>query len=405
MSLKEYDDLWKEVQENGHYRSMEVVHPHQNKRPIIRIWDITSTSEFEERQNTISLNKEWIGENTVYWRRLIRVKVYHCFECRTYPFGYEQVKLKVRLISYTKQHLVLLRTKLWYQEHVRQTSEAEWAELAAHTYAYIHPDNSYLSDWTICSLHDCKDRWYCKFDHNDLCYNLPVYVSSGLDTQSWLEALITLKRKPRFVIFNIWIWFTFTSFVALLTYQTSPTEDLADRLAIAVGIIFVQMQLKIQSAVKTPRMPFTTALDFQMWISVLLVASQAVTQVLSVAKFIREELEEDLQKLREKEMKELNETLFQANLAIVVVVNILTYGIAKCFQYEKRKTIEKDVKSFFSFKKYELNVQPPSVKLAGYYKGQALRITNQELINRIGREKTEYGFFERKCKCCMFFKY
>jgi len=50
------------------------VHPHTIKWPELHIWNTTKEG-FEVEQNLISLNKEWIGRGTVYWRRLVRAKI------------------------------------------------------------------------------------------------------------------------------------------------------------------------------------------------------------------------------------------------------------------------------------------------------------------------------------------
>merc|ERR1719427_933863 len=102
------------------------------------------------------------------------------------------------------------------------------------------------------------DRFYSEFDNNDLSFRLPVRVSDGKDTQSRFEALIVLKRRPKPVMWNIWLYFTLTSVLGLLTYRIDPVDDLADRLAIAVAIIFVMMGLKWDSSRKTPRVRYVT---------------------------------------------------------------------------------------------------------------------------------------------------
>jgi len=355
MTIDDYTEVWEQVRKEGHWlKKWGEVHPHTNKVPEVHIWN-TPTGAIDERQNLISLNKEWIGEGTVYWRRLIRAKIYHCFKCRTYPFGYETVRLKLRLTQYTKQHLVLLRTNLWYREHKNQTDEV----IAGNSFSYLHPDNSLLPDWTLCSVHNGKDRWYSKLDHNDLSYRLPVYVNAGRDTQSWFEAMIILERRPSFVVFNIWIWFSLSCAVSLLTYRLNPKEDLADRLAIAVGIIFVQMQLKIHAASNTPRMPFITALDFHMWTSLLLVVVQAILQVISAAAMKGDGFDTHL---------------FICNIVGVVFVNVFTIFFAMHRMSNAKKRIEKRVELLCNFRNGELNIDSPGpVVVKGYTKNKPLR--------------------------------
>jgi len=251
----------------------------------------------------------------------------------------------LRLVSYTKQHLTLLRTKLWYNEHKKQSTKV----LASSSFSYLHADNSLLPDWTLCSVHNGKDSWLSKFDHNDLSYRLPVYVSAGKDTQSWFESLIILERRSRFVVFNIWIWFSLSCAVSLLTYRIKPKDSLADRLGIAVGIIFVQMQLKIHAASNTPRIPFITALDIHMWTSVLLVVFQAVAQVISVN--ILEDRGDDY--------------LMYFNIGLVVFVNFLTFFCAKYFKLKQRRRIEKRVDLLTNFKENELNVDSSGSVMIG----------------------------------------
>jgi len=355
ITITEYTELWEQVRSKGLWlKKCNEVHSHTNKLPQLLIWN-TPTAGFEVRQNFISLNKGWIGKGTVSWRRLVRAKIYHSFKCRTYPFGYETVRLKLRLVQYTKQHLVLLRTNRWYKEHRKQSNQS----LAGNSFSYLHPDNSLLIDWTLCSVHDGKDSWLSKFDHNDLSYRLPVYVSAGRDTQSWFEALIILKRRSRFVVFNIWIWFSLSCAVSLLTYRLNPKDDLADRLAIAVAIIFVQVQLKIHAASNTPRMPFITALDIHMWTSLLLVVVQAAIQVISAAKIKGDGFDT---------------SLFICNSVVVVFANCSTFSLAMRRTSNQRKRIEERVEHLCNFKNGELNIDspaPPVIK--GYIKDKHLR--------------------------------
>jgi len=330
MTPGEYEEVWKEIK-NQKRCAARWEGPCSNSRkcPELKIWD-TTTDGMDERQNVFSLNKKWIGKGTVYHRRLIRTKIYHSFQCGSYPFGYEIFKIKIRLISYTKQHLVLFRTKLWYEEHAKQVD----IPFAAHSFSYIHPDASLLTDWTVCSVHGWKDRWYCKFDNNDLSYRLPVHVSHGLDTQSSFEAMVVLKRLPRYALINIWVWFSLTSAVALLTYQLDPSQDLADRLAIAVGVIFIQMQLKIQCAAKTPRMTHITALDIHMCLSICMVIGQAMVQILL---------------LKSRVLDEMNRTAAHYNMIVFVFINILIFMYAKCGQGCSRKRIQREIENLTGF--------------------------------------------------------
>jgi len=382
-------------------------------RPVLRIWDTTADG-VDERQNVFSLNKPWIGKGTVYWRRLIRTKIYHSFQCGSYPFGYEIFKLKIRLISYTSQHLVLFRTKLWYDEHVKQVG----IPLAAHSFSYVHPDASLLTDWTVCSVHGWKDRWYCKFDNNDLSYRLPVHVSHGLDTQSSFQAMLVLKRLPRYALFNIWVWFTLTSTLALLTYQLDPSDDLADRLAIAVGVIFIQMQLKIQCAEKTPRMSYMTALDIHMCLSICMVIGQAMVQVLLYAL--------DKSPL----LNEMNATVSKYNIIVLSVINVVTFFYAKYGQRVSRKYIQRSIEDLTGFQNVgseefhnELSVYEDEknenavdiktnevvntklsgtneviTRISGYHRFQPLKVSKLYLQERIERHK--FGKADTQVPCC-----
>jgi len=137
LSYGEYKKFWKDFKIKRKAKD----HYHSNVVPEIKIWDVVAGG-MEVRQNTISLNKKWIGDNTVYWRRLVNVELKNSFCSSTYPFGYERFKLTFRLISYTKQHLTLMRTDLWYQEHAQQAG----LDIAAHTFAYIVPDKTFMID-------------------------------------------------------------------------------------------------------------------------------------------------------------------------------------------------------------------------------------------------------------------
>jgi len=379
LSYEEYEKFWRTFKD---HREAEDDY-HSNVVPEIKIWDVVAGG-MEVRQNTISLNKKWIGDNTVYWRRLVNVELKNSFCSSTYPFGYERFKLTFRLISYTKQHLTLMRTDLWYQEHAKQAG----LDIAAHTFAYIVPDKTFMIDWKVCSVHGFKDRWYSKFDHNDLTYRLPVTVSRGLDTQSRYEAWVILKRRPRSVLFIYWVWYSLTSFIALLTWKLKPMEDLPDLLAIAVGIIFIQMGLKIHSASKTPRMPNITALDIHSFCAVLLVVYQATSQVLVVAYFEGNDESEG-----SSQLSKVSRNMAWINTGLVVFVNVVIFSYAKCRQRQQKKTLEKMLKTLTGFNKKELEYvnedrQPLVFDLKGHTdREQPIKITEQELNHRIMKIK------------------
>jgi hypothetical protein len=157
-----------------------------------------------------------------------------------------------------------------------------------------------------------------------------------LDTQSSFEALVVLKRLPQYALLNIWVWFTLTSTVALLTYKLER-DDMADRLAIAVGIIFIQMQLKIQSAEKTPRMQHITALDIHMWLSIFMVVVQAIAQVLVFAT------------VKKSLFNKKDATMFLYNGIVVGVINFMTFCYAKCGQRLARQHMQKRVENLTGF--------------------------------------------------------
>jgi len=345
LSLEEYKKYWKDIKGNRRAKGNEY---YSNVLPELRIWDVVANG-LETRQDIISLNKKWIGRNTVYWRRLVNVELKNSFCSETYPFGYEKFKLTIRLISYTKQSLTLMRTNLWYGEHKKQAGN----DIAAHTFSYIVPDKTFMIDWKVCSVHGHQDRWYSKFDHNDLTYRLPVTVSRGQDTQSRFEAWIILKRRPRSVIFVFWVWYTMTSAIALLTWTLDPVGDLADRLAIAVGIIFIQMGLKIHSATKTPRMPNITVMDIHSFLAVFLVVLEAICQALLV-QFVEGNPDANEDKASSRQLID-NRICAWINFGLFLLANISTILIALCRQCVQKKTLEDKLKTFTGFKNDELH--------------------------------------------------
>jgi len=280
MSLEEYEAFFKKAHQHSGKLELELPttqEKYHNPLPNVKIWNASTVDGYEVREQVISLNKKHIGANTVYWRRIMRVKLNCEYTSRGFPFGYETFKMSIRLMSRTNQHLVLLRTKLWWQAHLKQCRDEL---LVDHTFAYVHPDNKGLKDWKICSVHNNNDMFYSPFDNNDLSFRLPVRVNDGRNTQSRFEALIILKRQPGFVLWNISVYFALTSCVALLSYNLDPVADQADRLAIAVAIIFVQMGLKWDSGRKTPRVKYVTSLDVHVFLSLSLVVFEAVGQVI-----------------------------------------------------------------------------------------------------------------------------
>jgi len=382
LSPKEYENYFKDAQKDFKDANLEWNDYHSNLFPEVKIWNVVAQG-LEERQDVISLNKKWIGPNTVYWRRLVNVKLNNSFCSSTYPFGYEKFRLTIRLISYTKQSLALMRTNLWYEEQTKQVGKS----LAARSFSYIVPDKTFMIDWKVCSVHGYKDRWYSKFDHNDLTYRLPVTVSRGQDTTSRFEAWVILKRRPRSVLFVYWVWYTMTSTIALLTWKLDPIGDLADRLAIAVGIIFIQMGLKIHSAAKIPRMPNITVMDAHSFVAVAMVFCEAISQVLLV-----QFLEGDV----DNNEDESNRLLFWdvifawINTGLVVFVNIVTFSFAKCKQHRQKRMLEKGLRTFTGFDKEPLTIAGKPLgdcvfEVKGHNKHQPIKVTEQDLQKRIDK--------------------
>jgi len=391
MSAKEYKEVFEKVhRDRADLELPTTQEKSHNALPNVKIWNASTVNGYEVREEVISLNKKHIGEDTVYWRRIMRVKLNCEYTSRSFPFGYETFKMSIRLMSRTDQHLALLRTKLWWDAHFYQCEDQL---LVDHTFAYVHPDNKGLKDWKICSVHDNKDRFYSPFDNNDLSFRLPVRVSDGKDTQSRYEALIILKRQPRFVLWNIWVYFALTSMVALLTYLLDPANDQADRLAIAVAIIFVQMGLKWDSGRKTPRVKYVTCLDYHVFSSLSLVVFQAVGQmIISYAYKEEEEEEKGLDNLNR-----MNRILFIINAIGVVIENSGILFWAKRRQHWKRLSLEEMLCKFTGFNDYPIGDHKPKDI------GGALRIRGKRDDDPLQKSSTEVELFRvsRRTNCAV----
>jgi len=393
MSKEEYEGYFgkvKEKRKGGDEPAIPVTtqEKYHNPLPNVKIWNASKVNGYEIREEVISLNKAHIGKNTVYWRRIMRAKLNCEYTSRSFPFGYETFKMSIRLMSRTDQHLVLLRTGLWWEAHHDQ---CKIPILVDHTFAYIHPNNKGLKDWKVCSVHQNDDRFYSKYDNNDLSFRLPVRVSDGKDTQSRFEALIVLKRRPGYIMWNIWLYFTLTTFLALLTYNIDPTDDMADRLAIAVGIIFVQMGLKWDSSRKTPRVKYVTALDWHMFLSISLVVCQAFFQVVIAS--------------------QKHDVLLAVNFACVVVVNIGTVLAAKIRQYYKRVSLQEKLLDFTGFNQnpignYGKGDIGKKLVLRGWQDKHKLQISSMELENCVGETRNDendnrWCLCIRRRSCCL----
>ena len=90
MSKDEYIDSFNSVKRT---LSMDETNPltttekYHNPLPNIKIWNGTTKEGYEVREEVISLNKKHIGPNTVYWRRIMRVKLLCEYTSKSFPFG------------------------------------------------------------------------------------------------------------------------------------------------------------------------------------------------------------------------------------------------------------------------------------------------------------------------------
>jgi len=278
-------------------------------------------------------------------------------------------------MSRTNQHLVLLRTKLWRNMHRRQCS-VDNDILVDHTFAYLHPDNQGIKDWRVCSVHGNDDKFHSEYDNNDLTFRLPVRVTDGKNTQSRYEALLILKRKPTYVLWNIWHYFTVTTILSLLTYKIDAVEDLPDRVAITVGIIFVQMGLKWDSSRKTARVSHITGLDMHIFLSIALVVVQAITQVISIV-ICKHMFHNDTL------TRTVDNWLCLFSIICVTILNIGTYSLAKKRQNWTKMALEDRLKNFTGFSRYPLTY---------YSEGKPVAYSQREIKSRFklsGRQSND----------------
>jgi len=380
--------------------------------PSVVMWNLADDG-YKEIENLISLNKKHIGKNTVYWRRLIQASFHVNFHSRSFPFGYESFRLKIRLLSWTRQHLVLLRTKLWYDQHLKvlngssecnknkdeNVNDDDFKEhlalnelLAVHSFSYIHPDNSRIPDWKVCSVHGRQDQWISSFDNNELEFRLPVRVTRGLDTQSCFEALIVLKHHPDDVLWNSWYWFSLTPILALLTYRVHP-DQWEGRLEITVAVIFVQMNLRSQSCQNYPRIGQMTALDIHISLSILIVVLQAFVQCL--IRYAYAVSDPDDAETYSENLDQIDHAFGWVNLGLVILTNLATWGLAKYRQRFERLRVESRIRWYTGFNQeplgqYEKGKIEQSVAVKEMECGSRLQVYD-EVLNRIemGRGRTD----------------
>jgi len=351
---KYYGESMKESQ----YRKPEIEY---NTLPNVSIWNEWKDS-YTEKQNYVSLCKDHIGKGTVYWRRLINVTLECDFLSKSYPFGYEAFEMELRLLSWTKQHFVLFRTNAWFDAHFQQLKHSnQTALLPDHAFSYCCPDDERISQWNVCSVHNKRDKWYSKFDNNDLTIRLPVKVTRGQDNTSSFKALIILKRRPNYVLWNRWFWFSLTTFLSVMTYRLHPLEYWEGRLAIAVAVIFVQMNLWINKG--NPRMAHYTMLDYHMFMCIVFVVLQAFVQcfVAWVAESSNNIVDLDCQ-------------VGWVNFALICLMNVSTFGVAKKLHLWERMYVEEKVRGYTGF-----NKEP----LGDYEKGQ---IGNEVAIKSVNHQ-------------------
>jgi len=173
--------------------------------PKIKI--LNSGKDMNVHDSFFRINDPSLGRNTVQWCRDLHINQKFKHNNQNFPFGYQTVELKIEL-QRSHRHLVLLRNKRWYNIHKDQVAAA----VAAHTFAYINADNSFIQDWRICSVYNNSDRWYSKYDDYKLNYSLMVKTNTKM-----YSALIVIKRSPQFG-FYVWFCFTFTTAISLFSY-------------------------------------------------------------------------------------------------------------------------------------------------------------------------------------------
>jgi len=304
--------------------------------PVVFFPNIVGT--FEILQEYGQLASDYVGENTVYWTRLIVGRFCDPVSAQNFPFDYEDFIVDLRLLKDRNRYFCLFRPRMYLTNHRKRVPEG----VAENANSYICPINSNIPEWTICSFMNNMDQWSNKFGNQELI-RLPSKVIERRGRNSVFCAYIVLKRSSRYWIQNIWCLFVISSYFPLVSFALHPSEFLNDRLNFAAGILIVQVGLKFTVAETLPRLSYLTTLDWHMYVSMLIVMGQAIVQAVSQA----------IQPVDGVPLQTLDTYLFYIWTFFVTLIHLAMYGYAKYNQKLDRCRMEERALLFTQFPEKE----------------------------------------------------
>jgi len=310
--------------------------------PEVRFANMVDTMDVEEE--TCKLAADYVGENTVYWRRLITAKFCDPVSAENFPFDYEDFVFDLRLLLSRNRYLCLYRPNMWLKNHKMQVGE----KYSKDAYSYICPNNDHIPEWTVCSCMNGKDLWLAKFD-NEKLVRLISMVNGGRGRQTGFYAYVVLKRSSRYWVRQVWSLYVLTTYFALISFTLDPDEMLNDRMNFGAAILFLQIGLKFTVTENMPKLKYLTTLDYHIYLSILMVMLISVSQGNSSSN-------EPIYGT------DFDTCLFYFWLAIITLSQISIFLYAKCRQRRQRNKFQERGK-YFTQTEDEDPIRWKSVKL------------------------------------------
>lgn len=314
--------------------------------PIVFFSNIVGTEVVVEE--SCKLASDYVGENTVYWTRLIVATFCDPISAKNFPFDYEDFIIDLRLLKDRNRYFCLFRPRMWMTNHRKLVPEG----VAEQANSYISPNNSNIPEWTICSFMNLRDQWWAKFDNEELV-RLPSKVNGKRGRKSTFLAYLVLKRSCRYWIQNVWCLFVVSSYFALVSFALDPSEFLNDRLNFAAAILFVQVGLKFTVTENMPKLYYLTTLDYQMYFSIFIVMMQAVIQAFAQA----------ADPIWGISSEAFDTGLFYFWTFLITVMQVSIFAYAKYLQKKERLVKQERARLFTQFPEKEEPFVLKSVKL------------------------------------------
>lgn len=206
----------------------------------------------------VTMEFMWVNPQGVcHWERWGTLSYVDSLEAQNFPFDYADFNLCLRLkrdFQVPDRYFCTIRS-----------NQNEYNQNRIH----INVASNIVPEWQVCSF-DGKEAFHVIRDSMTVT---PMLVNSNLQS-GWdarYNIYFVLKRKSQYYMTNVWSLTVLINVLAITNFSLgNGKDDLADRQALIITLLLVQVAVKFAFTDSIPKVPYLTTLDLKVYISTLM---------------------------------------------------------------------------------------------------------------------------------------